>query len=138
MRRALHICMILAACAICLCSCTGSTWDASAFTEDETIRLEFNGSSQFNYKDTDCQLYFNREAGEFGAFTDYMTDYFSVKLSEIPVSRGQVVSGDVCWSTNDGETTRYGIALETVRLKGDLIWLHSESARLALVVKILD
>lgn len=130
--------LILALAALALCSC-GNERDIPRFIEDDTIRLEVSGSTVFKYDANSCQLAFNREKALFRVHTDNMSDYFIADLDRIPVEVDQEVTATLSWTTDSNVTTRKNIALKTVMIEGDKIWLWSGSGgQFALVIRVLD
>lgn len=124
-------------CLLSLCACNDSR-RINAFTESDEIRLQTGGSVQLRYKPLTCQLSYSRDLKEFRVHTDNMSDYFCLSLSEIPVSEGQTVSGDLVWTSPRDVLARKNLALETVRLEGEKIWLWSRSARIGICVRTID
>lgn len=124
-------------CLLSLCACNDSR-RINAFTESDEIRLQTGGSVQLRYTPLTCQLSYSRDLKEFRVHTDNMSDYFCLSLSEIPVSEGQTVSGDLVWTSPRDVLARKNLALETVRLEGEKIWLWSRSARIGICVRTID
>ncbi len=133
-----HVPFILLCLAICagMCSCNKNRL-ANAFTESNELRLQIGSNVQFRYTALDCQMSFNSSTLEFMAFNDSMADYYSIKLSEIPVSVGQAVYGNLVWTTRTDVLSRNNVAFETTRIEGDRIWLWSNSARIGVSLQIL-
>lgn len=130
--------LISALAAIALCSC-GDERDLPRFIEDGTIRLEVSGDAVFKYDPGTCQLAFNREKALFRVHTDNMSDYFIADLDQVPSEVDQEVTATLSWTTDSNVTTRKNIALKTVMIEGDKIWLWSGSGgQFALVIRVLD
>ena len=111
---------------------------AGPFISDDSVRLEIDGSIVFMYDASTCQLSYNRERGEFMAFTDTMLDFVEVRLSEIPDRAGNKTTATVTWSTSSGERSKENITLEVKRIRGDVIWLCDEGRHTAAVVRMLE
>lgn len=131
--RLLLFCLCLSG----LCSCDKNR-HVEAFSESGEIRLQTGGNVQFRYDPPSCQMSFNQTTLEFMAFNDSMSDYYSVRLSEIPTRVGQAISADLIWTTSRDVLHRNNVAFETVRLEGDSIWLWSYSARIGVSLRILE
>lgn len=111
---------------------------SEAFSLDGTVRIEYDGAIAFQYNPVTCQQFFNRDTGTFRAGTDTMSDYFSVTLAEIPSTHGDVVRGDIRWTTSSGMSDIRNVTLKVIRLEGDTIWLWSAKERISLVVRMLN
>ena len=134
MKRITLTLMILA---LVVCSCDRNK-EMQALVQDGTVRLTVGGVTQFTYDPSTCQMGFCREKGEFRMGTDNMSDYFILKVSAIPTSEGEVVSGDLVWTTWSSIQSKNRIALEAVKLEGDKIWLWNSSTRIGAVVRVLE
>ena len=124
---------------ICLLLC-GCKPDISieTFSSSDQIRLEVNGNVVMKYVASGCQLAFNSQKCEFRVSTDTMSDYFIVRLSEIPSSEGQSVSAYIEWTTDYNIVRKNGITLDSVRIQGDKIWLWDRADKIGTVIKILE
>ena len=110
----------------------------NAFVENNDIRLQVGGTVHFRYDPLTCQISFSRDRREFRAQTDNTSDYYSLKLSEIPVKTGQTVSADLTWTTETDILTRESLNLEVIRLEGDRIWMWSRSGRIGVSMMVLE
>lgn len=108
------------------------------FSDTDAIRLEVAGMTRFVYNPLNCQMAFNRERGEFRVSTDTMSDYFIVRLSEIPTQTGQEVTGDVIWTTDTDVVNRNGITLRLVNVQGDKMWFWNANYRIGAEVRVLE
>lgn len=118
-------------------SCNG-THEITNFSNTDAVRLEVAGITQFYYDPLTCQMAFNRERGEFRVHTDSMSDYFLVKLSEIPTETGQEVTGDITWTTVNDLMTRQNITLILINSQGDKLWFWNANYRIGAEVRILE
>ncbi|MBR4809264.1 MAG: hypothetical protein IK031_03180 [Bacteroidales bacterium] len=132
----LHGILALAAAALLCCACNRTT-SITAFTADDTVRLEIDGNRVFVYDAAGCQLSYNEQRREFRAMTDTMLDYFCITLDAIPAQAGATAVASISWSSETGELGRNGITLEAKRIKGDVIWLCDRSQHTAAVVRVL-
>ena len=119
-----------------LVACTST--NVGPFISNDSVRLEIDGTVVFEYNPATCQLSYNRDRGEFLAFTDTMLDFFEVRLSEIPDRAGNKTTATVTWSTSSGERSKENITLEVKRIRGDVIWLCDEGRHTAAVVRMLE
>ena len=131
MRKRLFIllCLLLSACA-------GRRIDPD-FVASNDVRLRSRGEDCFVYDDIHCQMAFNLSRGEFRAFTDNLSDYYFIRMYELPGSEGQSIKADLEWTTYSTIETRKGIALKVVKLEGDTVWLWNGAQQLALTVVML-
>lgn len=111
---------------------------SEAFSLDETVRLECDGTVVFRFNPLTCQQFFNRDTGTFRAGTDTMSDYFSVRLSDIPNVHGDVIRGDIKWTTRKSSSDIRNVTLKVIRLEDDTLWLWSAKEKIGLVVRTLD
>ena len=107
------------------------------FKFDSAIRMEIKGYTVFRYDPLTCQIGFNRERSEFRIHTDNMSDFFIIRLDEMPSAEGQIVNGATSWTTGDDLHTKK-TSFEVIRLEGGKIWLWSPSTRIAAVVMVLE
>ena len=129
---------ILATALLCVLSgCRGQEADEN-FTLDEDIRLEIAGSDKYRFNSYTDQLYFNRGEREFRVGTDTMSDYFTLRVNQIPAEEGQSVTATVTWTTSTSIESRKNVALRAVKLEGDKIWLWDSRSGIGAVVRILD
>lgn len=115
---------ILILCSSLLVCCTEYTYTPE-FLTDSTIRLEVGEKKIFTFTKSDCQYAYNIERCEFRAHTDNMSDYFIFRLSSIPSHEGEEVQGLLVeWTErNSMNTVKKNIALQTVKIEDDTIWL---------------
>lgn len=106
------------------------------FVLDRTPRMEIKGYTTFLYDPLTCQVGFNQENCEFRVHTDNMSDFFIVRLNEMPSGENQIIEGTAQWTTGDdlhNKKTRFSV----VKMDGDRIWLWSAESRIAVVVQAL-
>ncbi|MCQ2150285.1 MAG: hypothetical protein MJY46_00245 [Bacteroidales bacterium] len=107
------------------------------FIESDEIRLIMSGKEIFTYDPLSCQMAYNNSRHEFRAFTDNMSDYFTLRLSSFPSTLNQEVSGEIIWNTEKGSGTLNNTAFKAVRLEGGKLWLWNATAGIAVVVSYL-
>lgn len=110
----------------------------SAFVEHNELCLMVGGDIPFVYDPLDCQFSFSRDRREFRAHTDNMSDFYAVTLSDIPTQTGEVVTGDLVWTTQRDVLSRKNLTLEVVRVEGEQFWLWSHAGRIGLMLRILE
>jgi len=129
----------LTALAIVLLACSCNKDEGLAdILKDGTVRLCISGVSQFTYNPLTCQLGFCREKCEFRAFTDNMSDFFTLSLDRIPSSTGEFAVADITWTSPSSIGHKEKIALETVKIEGDKIWLWDSGSKISAVVRVLE
>ena len=106
------------------------------FQTNDQLRLEIKGYVTFSYDPLTCQLGFNRDLCEFRVHSDNMSDFFSLKLDEMPASMGQKINGTASWTTGDDFHNKK-TTFEVVRIEHGKIWLWSPDSRIAAVVQEL-
>ena len=120
---------------LCIAGCLSGCREhnlSDDFKFDSTIRMEIKGYTVFRYNPLTCQIGFNRERSEFRIHTDNMSDFFIIRLDEMPSAEGQIVNGATSWTTGDDLHTKK-TSFEVIRLEGGKIWLWSPSTRIAAV-----
>lgn len=122
-----------------LCACIGERgYYTPEFLTDETLRMEDGKKEIIRFSPYSCQYAYNPERGEFRLYKDNLSSAFQVILDEIPTQEGQIVNASsLTWM---GETSsrkqKKDIALEAVKLEGDVIWLWSSSENLKMTVRL--
>ncbi|MBP5636442.1 MAG: hypothetical protein J6X25_02855 [Bacteroidales bacterium] len=131
MRRLFSIVLML----VVLAGCQGGGMSDN-FKLDSTLRMEIKGYITFMYNPLTCQLSYNPEEYEFRVHTDNMSDFYMLRLDELPNHVGQVVNGTASWTTGDDLHTKK-TTFEAIKFEGGKIWFWSASSRIALVVQVL-
>ena len=135
MKRLVIIFLLIAA--ALLTACRQHHDPSDDFKFDESIRLEIKGYTIFRYDPARCQIGFNRDRCEFRVHTDNMSDFYIIRLDDIPSAAGQTVSGTASWTTGDNLHSKK-TSFEVIRLEGGKIWLWSSTTRIAAVVMELE
>ena len=130
-------CLPIMCLALLACGCSHGP-DLSSFTEEDAVRVEIDGSTEYIYNPKTCQMSFNRENCEFTSGTDTMSDYFIVKLSELPEELGAEVLADVSWTTSTDVMSRKNITLRLVDKQGDKLWLWDSHYRIGVEIRTLE
>ena len=66
-----------------------------------------------------------------------MSDFYIIRLDEMPAAEGQTVNGTASWTTGDDLHTKK-TSFEVIHLEGGKIWLWSPGTRIAAVVMELE
>lgn len=122
---------------LCIAAACKQSDFPAAFQQSETLHMEIKGYTTFTYDPLTCQKAYNAHRKEFRVHSDNMSDFYTVRLDEIPVNLGQRVRGSVSWTTGNNihnKTTSF----EAIRIEGGRIWLWSATNRIAVVVTELD
>ncbi len=130
-----HWAVILALVLAALAGCRTETL-SEEFIEDRTPRMEIKGYTTFLYDPLKCQIGFNQDKCEFRVHTDNMSDFFIVRLSEMPSSENQILDGTAQWTTGD-DLHKKKTSFSVLKMDGDRIWLWSAESSIAVVVQIL-
>ena len=130
-----HWAVILALVLAALAGCRTET-PSEEFIEDRTPRMEIKGYTTFLYDPLKCQIGFNQDKCEFRVHTDNMSDFFIVRLSEMPSSENQILDGTAQWTTGD-DLHNKKTSFSVLKMDGDRIWLWSAESSIAVVVQIL-
>lgn len=107
------------------------------FITTSDIRLSIGGKTLFSYDEEHDQLGFNRQRCEFRVLTDNASDYFLLQLDKIPVNTGEIVRGNLRWTTPTEVSAKKNITFKTVKLEGDMLWLWSDNGRIAVCVRLI-
>ena len=103
------------------------------------VCLKVKGVMTYSYAAGSSQIAFNRGRKEFRAGTDTMSDYFLLKMSEIPHENGQVLTGFLQWTTDDDIVTRNGLSFKVERIGDDgTVWLWCAAQKITVVMKLLN
>ena len=103
------------------------------------VCLKVKGIVTYSYAPGSSQIAFNRGRKEFRAGTDTMSDYFLLKLSEVPHENGQVLTGFLQWTTDDDIVTRSGLSFKVERMGDDgSVWLWGAAQKITVVMKMLN
>ena len=107
------------------------------FKLNSTLRMEIKGYITFLYDPLTCQISYNPDKYEFRVHSDNMSDFYIIRLDEMPAAEGQTVNGTASWTTGDDLHTKK-TSFEVIHLEGGKIWLWSPGTRIAAVVMELE
>ena len=99
--------------------------------------IQIKGYITFLYDPLTCQISYNPDKYEFRVHSDNMSDFYMLRLDEMPGRVGQSVNGVASWTTGDDLHSKK-TAFEALKFEGGRIWLWSSSSRIAVVVQTLD
>ncbi|MBR1576822.1 MAG: hypothetical protein IJ654_10320 [Bacteroidales bacterium] len=103
------------------------------------VCLKVKGVTVFQYESGASQLALNKGRKEFRAGTDTMSDYFLLKMSELPREDGQVFTGNLQWTTADDIVTRSALSFKVERIDPDgTVWLWCAAQKITIVMKLLN
>jgi hypothetical protein len=129
-------------CALCLVlSAAGCNRDGfnKSDLEITDVCLRVKGEEVFGYIPYATQMSLNRGRKEFRAGTDTMSDYFLLKMSELPREHGQVFTGTLQWTTADDIVTRTGLSFKVEKVGDDgTVWLWCAAQKITVVMKMLN
>ena len=125
--------------ALLLCACNPSAHFDRDYLEEGDVALVVDDVQAFQYVSQTCQMAFNKSRKEFRAFKDDMSDYFVVKLGQIPKSKGQKISGcSVSWTVSDDVKTLNDITLRVENIDSDgTVWLWDADNRAVVILQLL-
>ena len=137
-KRSIQLLVLLLLAAPLLSSCNRDGFDRSDFDITE-VCLKVRGSVVFAYTPGNSQMALNRGRKEFRAGTDTMSDYFLLRLSELPQETGQVLTGTLKWTTSDDIVSRTGLSFKVERVADDgTVWLWNASQKITVVMRLLN
>ena len=108
-----------------------------AFLASSDIGLTVGKTQVFRYDPLTCQLGFNSARGEFRVSTDTMSDYYVVTLPSIPSKPGEVLKGDILWTSDTAIKRFHAIEFKVLKIESDVAWLWNQQNRIAVTVQIL-
>ena len=107
--------------------------------EITNVCLKVKGVVAYEYIPEATQIAFNRGRKEFRAGTDTMSDYFLLRMSDVPRENGQVFTGYLQWTTDDDIVTRSNLSFKVERIGDDgTVWLWCAAQKITVVIKLLN
>lgn len=138
MRQFIRICFVAGLSLLLGTGCNRDGFSKSDFEITE-VCLKVKGVEVFGYVSGASQMALNRGRKEFRAGTDTMSDYFLLKMSELPREDGQVLTGSLQWTTADDTVTRTGLSFKVERVGSDgTVWLWCAAQKITVVMKLLN
>lgn len=139
MKKSLLIFAVLAVAALMSVSCGKRDGFDKAELKSSNVCLKVKGAMAFSYEPATCQMAFNRGRREFRAGRDTMSDYFVIKMSEIPSQAGQNLTGSLTWTTDDDVLTLQSLSFRVEDVDNDgTVWLWCAKQKTLAVIKILN
>lgn len=129
---------MLALCtAFLICSCQEKGYDKE-FLERQDVSLCIDKKVAFEYNPVTCQLAYNDSRREYRAVTDNMSDYFVLRLSAVPSSKTETVTGTLSWTGEDYIKTYNNLRLEVVKMTETRTWLWSQQNKVAIIIPRME
>lgn len=137
-KRSIQLLLLLLLSAPVFPACNRDGFDKSDFDISEAC-LKVRGSVVFAYTPGSSQMALNRGRKEFRAGTDTMSDYFLLRMSELPRETGQALTGTLQWTTSDDIVNRSGLSFKVERIADDgTVWLWCASQKITVVMRLLN
>ena len=95
-------------------------------TNDFDVTLKVNGKTVFTYDQMGCQASYDEKTATFCAFTDGMSDYFTVSCGTMPTEVGQ--------SADDTKSKKCELIVEAVDEVTGKIVLKNDAEKIRAVV----
>lgn len=107
------------------------------FLQDSTLRLAIGDEEVMRYDPYNYQYAYNRGRLEFRIHTDNMSEYVLLTLDEEPTYENQVVTASsIRWTRDNGsDIIKKDIALEVVKVEGDVVWLWNSRESLKMTAR---
>lgn len=123
---------------LCAAGCESSRVDPMFLSNDENA-LVVAGVEQFKWDDMSCQMSYSREKKEFRVFTDTMSDYYCITMSETPLAQGMRLDCSVTWTSTDDITTKTGLDFRVEQVDGNgKAWLWNRKERIGIIVQVIE
>ena len=108
------------------------------FLTDATLRMAVGKTDIITYAPLSCQYAYNSDNMEFRLHTDNMSDYFIIRLQAEPTEEDQMVTaGLLRWTSPTGaDQVRKNIALQVVKMEGDVVWLWYSRESIKMTVRV--
>ena len=100
--------------------------------------LVIRNSTVFRYTEEVCQESYMPTRRLYRAGTDTMSDFFSVKMSEVPVSEGQHITCSITWTDKNREKAVDRLSFEVQTISDGVVWLWCAGQQIAVAVRILN
>ena len=137
MKRVLNIVLCVLS-LIAAASCGDRRGYDRGFLDSDNISLTVNREKMFEYDPFTCQLGYNDAKKEFRVSTDNMSDYFVLKLSKVPSSKDEHLTGNISWTGNDYTKDLRNQAFEVVKVERGKAWLWNQANKLAVIIPLMD
>ena len=104
-------------------------------TNDFDVTLNVNGKTVFTYDQMGCQASYDEKTATFCAFTDGMSDYFTVSCGTMPTEVEQSASAYIEWTTaDDTKSKKCELIVEAVDEVTGKIVLKNDAEKIRAVV----
>ncbi len=139
MRKFRYILILVLAAALFGATACNRDGFSKADLEITDVCLRVKGVNVFQYEPYLSQVALNKGRKEFRAGTDTMSDYFLLKMSELPREDGQVITGSLQWTTDDDIVTRNALSFKVERIDAaGTVWLWCAAQKITVVMKLLN
>lgn len=104
----------------------------------EDISLTIRGTEQVSFNNNDFQLGFNDKRNEFRVTDDKLAQWFILECSEMPVEKGQQLTGTLEYTTETVPKKISNLTLTVQKVSEDgQIWLWNDNRQIGIIVKSL-
>lgn len=102
------------------------------------ISLTWKGVEQFSYDPATCQMGFNASKNEFRAQADNLSEWYIIRLSEMPETEGDETEADISWTGPSDTRSMKGLEFKVKKVSEDgMIWLWCKSAKIGVTIRKL-
>lgn len=129
--------IILFTLALLICGCCPAKFE-DVYTGSDTPSLTVRGESQLKFDPMYMQQSFSRSRGEFRVGTDNMSEYFVLKVSQIPSEENQNLTADVKWTSGESIKELHRRKFTVKKMEAGTIWLWCSQDNILAVVRIPD
>lgn len=130
--------IILFAAAIILlvtgCSRKDSMGEADFVSRTSGISLTVNGKEIMKYAAREHQIAYNASLHQFRLSDDTLNNYFVLTLERIPENTGEVVSGELVYTTDD-DILKLKADFSVSKISNGKIWLWNNQDKIGIVVQ---
>lgn len=119
-------------------SCQDRLKNDKVFISSDDVLLKVGTKVEFEYNKYNCQLAYNDQRKEYRASTDNMSDYFVLRLSQAPTSKGQKITGSISWTGDDYLRNLNNISFEVVKINESKAWLWNQPNKVAVVIRRME
>lgn len=132
--KTMQIMAATALAALCFCSCVNNAPEEPAANNFD-VGLRVGGKMVFTYDQMGCQASYDEKTATFCAFTDGMSDYFTISCGHLPQQVGESASAYLEWTTEDDtKSKRCELVVEAVDEATGKIVLKNDAENIRAVV----
>lgn len=120
---------------ILLCGC-GPENEEIIILERSEISLVWKGTIQVSFDQKNGQLAYNDKTDEYRVYDDKLANWFTLRCSEKPTTKGQILNADVSWTGNKSPMSYEGLSFIVKKVSDTgLIWLWNTDNRIGIIIK---